>query len=72
MSITDDQRARVRQELPQITEITDAKLGDLVVEAWAMALAGSSFDAIADIPAVRESLECRSSSTARKPTISAA
>ena len=50
MSITDDQRARVSQELPQITEIADAKLRDLVVEAWATALAGSSFDAIADIP----------------------
>ena len=50
MSNTDGQRARIRKELPQIAEIADAKLRDLVVEAWAVALAGSSFDAIADIP----------------------
>lgn len=50
MTVTDDLRARVGEELPQIAEIGSAGLRAKVVEAWAMALAGSSFNAIADIP----------------------
>ena len=55
MSITDDQRARVSQELPQITEIADAKLRDLVVEAWATALGREQLRRHRRYPAVRES-----------------
>jgi putative nucleotidyltransferase with HDIG domain len=43
-------RATVRKELPELSEIADAKLRDTVVEAWATALAGSSFSAIGEIP----------------------
>jgi len=42
-------RASVRAELPEIAEIGDAVLADKVVEAWALALATSSFGAIAEI-----------------------
>ncbi|MBC8158784.1 MAG: HD domain-containing protein [Alphaproteobacteria bacterium] len=48
--VTDQLRATVRDELPEISEIQDAELRDKVVEAWATALAGSSFSAIGDIP----------------------
>ncbi len=49
MSITDQQRERVRRELPQVAEIVDPELREKVVDAWALALDRSSFDAIADI-----------------------
>ena len=51
MMVNDDLRTKVREELPQIAEISSRQLKDKVVEAWAMALAGSSFNAIAEIPA---------------------
>ena len=51
MSITHEQREHVRHELPQVAEIVDLELREKVVEAWAVALAGSSFNAIAEIPA---------------------
>ena len=51
MSITNEQRARVRRELPQVAEIVDPELREKVVEAWAVALDRSSFNAIAEIPA---------------------
>ena len=51
MTATDELRTRVREELPQIGEIGSQALQRKVVEAWAMALAGSSFNSIADIPA---------------------
>ena len=51
MSITHEQREHVRHELPQVAEIVDLELREKVVEAWAVALAGSSFSAIAEIPA---------------------
>ncbi len=51
MSITDADRERVRAELPEVAEIVDPDLRAKVVEAWTTALAGSSFDAIAEIPA---------------------
>ena len=47
--VTDELRARVRAELPEIGEIRDPELGARVVEAWALALASSSFAAIAEI-----------------------
>ena len=49
MAVTDSLRERVRAELPEAGEIVDAALRDKVIEAWATALAGSSFEAIADI-----------------------
>ena len=49
MAVTDSLRERVRAELPEAGEIVDAALRDKVIEAWATALANSSFEAIADI-----------------------
>ena len=48
--VTDELRAAVRAELPEVEEIRDAGLRDKAVEAWAWALARSSFGAVADIP----------------------
>jgi len=47
--VSQDLRARVREELPEIQEIQDLELRDRVVEAWATALARSSFNAISEI-----------------------
>ncbi len=47
--VTGELRARVRAELPEIGEIRDPELAAKVVEAWALALASSSFAAIAEI-----------------------
>ena len=47
--VSDELRARVHAELPEVEEITDAELRAGVIEAWALALAKSSFNAIADI-----------------------
>lgn len=49
MSVTEALRARVREELPEVEAIADSGLRAKVVEAWATALAGSSFGAIAEI-----------------------
>jgi putative nucleotidyltransferase with HDIG domain len=49
MAVTDALRSKVREELPEIEEITDPKLREKVVEAWATALDGSSFGAISEI-----------------------
>ena len=48
-AVTDELRARVRAELPEVEEIRDPELRAKVVEAWALALAASSFRAIAEI-----------------------
>jgi putative nucleotidyltransferase with HDIG domain len=48
-AVTDELRARVRNELPEVEEIRDPELAAKVVEAWALALASSSFGAIAEI-----------------------
>ena len=48
-AVTDELRARVRAELPEVEEIRDPELRDKVVEAWALALAASSFGAIEEI-----------------------
>jgi putative nucleotidyltransferase with HDIG domain len=48
-AITDELCARVRKELPEVEQIGDAGLAAKVVEAWALALASSSFGAIAEI-----------------------
>jgi putative nucleotidyltransferase with HDIG domain len=47
--VTDELRARVRADLPEVEEIRSPELRALVVEAWAVALAASSFDAIGEI-----------------------
>jgi putative nucleotidyltransferase with HDIG domain len=49
--VTDELRARVRADLPEVEEIRSPELRALVVEAWAVALAASSFDAIGEIEA---------------------
>jgi putative nucleotidyltransferase with HDIG domain len=49
MTVSDALRTRVREELPEVEAIRDAELRDRVIEAWATALAGSSFGAIAEI-----------------------
>jgi putative nucleotidyltransferase with HDIG domain len=46
---TEELRAVVRAELPELEEIADEALRAKVVEAWALALARSSFRAIAEI-----------------------
>jgi putative nucleotidyltransferase with HDIG domain len=48
-AVTDELRARVRAELPEVEEIRDPELRAKVVEAWALALAASSFGALAEI-----------------------
>jgi 23S rRNA maturation-related 3'-5' exoribonuclease YhaM len=44
-------RAGVRKCLPELRQITNEKLRDKVVEAWALALSESEFGTIDDIPA---------------------
>ena len=48
--IDDALRAQVTEELPEVAEIADAALRRGVVEAWALALARSSWRSIRDIP----------------------
>lgn len=48
-AVTDELRAQVRAELPEVEKIRDPALRAKVVEAWALALASSSFRAIAEI-----------------------
>ena len=48
--VTDALRRQVREELPEIAQIADAALRDKTVEAWAYALAHSTFKSIRDIP----------------------
>lgn len=47
--LTDALKARVREELPEVEEIQDTQLREKVLEAWALALSQSSFDAISEI-----------------------
>ncbi len=49
MSVTDALRETVRAELPEVEEVTDVGLREKVVEAWATALASSSFGSIGEI-----------------------
>lgn len=44
--ITDELRATVRAELPEVLDIHDVDLRQKVVEAWALCLAHSSFESI--------------------------
>ena len=48
--VTDALRRQVREELPEIAQISDQDLQEKAVEAWAYALAHSSFKSIRDIP----------------------
>ncbi len=47
--VTDELRATVRRELPEVESIGDADLRRKVVEAWALCLAHSSFNSIDEI-----------------------
>ena len=47
--VTEDLRATVRAELPEVQDIRDEDLRAKVVEAWALCLAHSSFDSIDEI-----------------------
>lgn len=47
--VTDELRATVRKELPEVDEIRDADLRQKVIEAWALCLAHSSFSSIDEI-----------------------
>ncbi|MEM9441666.1 MAG: HD domain-containing protein [Pseudomonadota bacterium] len=44
--VTDELRATVRKELPEVEEIQDESLRAKVIEAWALSLAHSGFDSI--------------------------
>jgi putative nucleotidyltransferase with HDIG domain len=46
----DQLRAGVRESLPELERIQDAKLRDKVVEAWALALSQTEFRRIEDVP----------------------
>lgn len=48
--VTDDLRQRVRDELPELSEMRDQSLRDKSVEAWAIALANSNYPSISAIP----------------------
>src|SRR4249919_1624770 len=48
--VTDALRRQVREELPEVAQISDAALQGKAVDAWAFALAHSSFKSIRDIP----------------------
>lgn len=50
VEVTDALRQRIAEELPEVDGIEDGELRDLVIEAWAVAIAESGFEAIADIP----------------------
>ena len=49
-AVTESLRKQVREELPEIAEIADKELQRKVAEAWAFALAHSSFKSIRQIP----------------------
>src|SRR5262245_64843354 len=51
-AVTDALRRQVLEDLPEIAEISDPTLRQKTVEAWALALARSSFKSIRDIPPV--------------------
>ena len=49
-AITDSLRLQVREELPEVAQISDQDLQNKSVEAWAFALAHSSYKSIRDVP----------------------
>ena len=58
VKVTDELRVRIRDELlPELDEIKDPDLRAMVVEAWAVAIAHSSFNAIGDMRAGRDGAE---------------
>ena len=48
--ITDELRQQILEELPEIAEITEQHLKSGAIEAWAYAIAHSSFSSIREIP----------------------
>ena len=67
-AITDALRQQVRKELPEVAQISDAALQRKVVEAWAFALAHSSFKSIRESRR-RETPTTMRPSAATRPTI---
>jgi putative nucleotidyltransferase with HDIG domain len=49
-AVTEALRRQIRDELPEVAAIRDASLAARVVEAWALAIARSSYRSIRDIP----------------------
>jgi putative nucleotidyltransferase with HDIG domain len=49
-AVTDALRAQIREELPEVAAIRGADLAARVVEAWALAIARSSYRSIREIP----------------------
>lgn len=50
MEIPEPLRKSVRRSLPEVEEIQDQELRGKVVDAWALALAGTEFESLDDIP----------------------
>jgi putative nucleotidyltransferase with HDIG domain len=48
--VTDELRRSVIEDLPELNDVKDGDLRSKAVEAWALALAGSSFNRISEIP----------------------
>ncbi|WP_424140234.1 HD domain-containing protein [Roseomonas chloroacetimidivorans] len=48
--VTDQLRAQIREELPEVAQIQSPALREKVVEVWALAIARSSFGSIRNIP----------------------
>lgn len=50
MEIPEPLRESVRRSLPEVGEIQDEELRERVIDAWALALAGTEFESLDDIP----------------------
>jgi putative nucleotidyltransferase with HDIG domain len=48
--VTDEMRRQVLEDLPELDDLEDKMLRDRAIEAWALSIAGSSFNRIRDIP----------------------
>ena len=70
-AITDALRQQVRKELPEVAQIADTALQRKVVEAWAFALAHSSFKSIREIPPAGNPDTMRPSAAIRPTTCAA-
>jgi putative nucleotidyltransferase with HDIG domain len=48
--VTDEMRRQVLKDLPELDDLKDKALRDTAIEAWALSIAGSSFNRISEIP----------------------
>jgi putative nucleotidyltransferase with HDIG domain len=48
--ITDAMKCSIRQDLPEIADISDKALANLVVDAWALALSQTRYRTISEVP----------------------